>query len=586
MLQLQTGIILIFALIVIVYILANQKNIDKIDLALLVVSVVALTWKYFTHTHTYESTTSMEHFEEEQQSLEGLLSTLKPITEEEDISKIIDGMVMYFTSFNKISYTPETKVWRNLVDTTKTTDGKLECSSAMTFDLLPSFGRPQGFALGSNKLTGPLSNTLKINYRNPYTMMLVFKHGNLKNDATASNKIELLKLWANSPNNNGASLYIEPGSLQLINNTQFGKLMFQYADYAPVHCRINKVDELISIENNMLCFIFIVKYDDKVRIVYMTEKNNALHVLSEFNIANSDITFSNKELIINRFKNWPAHIYNFAIFKKPLTDANISTIYSHIKALYSRYNDPSLPNMVDKYNSTITALQKMLQCPFDKKTCETCKDVTQWSDITQLISAPLACRKAISKQCKSNPQIPLCQCWDKKSSVYGTSACKLLQTIFETNDATCYTSGELEKLKKKNAGKCAVAKETTVEKKLDYDSEYTFDKVRVKYGDSFMTTKEKQELGLNVSRPSTMTVNDYQAQLAAKSTTSTPIKTTSGPSSTQSPSSSSGSKEVPKPSNLEKESNALIQEVDVVDKQATTTKNTSSIWSIAGMLGF
>jgi hypothetical protein len=48
---------------------------------------------------------------------------------------------------------------------------------------------------------------------------------------------------------------------------------------------------------------------------------------------------------------------------------------------------------------------------------------------------------------------------------------------------------------------------------LNYPSDYTFDKVRVKYDDS-LTTQERIQLGKDVSAPDFMSVGDFQADLA------------------------------------------------------------------------
>jgi hypothetical protein len=415
-------------------------------------------------------------------------------------------MLMYYTTYNSISHTYGTKIWRNVIDTTSTKSGELQCNSSMYFDLLPSFSKIAGFTLGPNKLTGPYSNTLGINYRGQYSLMLIFKHGNLRNDATASNKIELVKLWANSPNNNGISLYIEPGSLNVVNNTQFGKLMFQYADYSPVHCKISKSDELLPIDSNVLCFLFIVKDDDKIKVQYMTEKSNTIVTLAEFNVATTDITFSNKEISINRFNNWNANMFNFGIYKVALTDVNISSIYQHIKNLYLRTIDPNYKPIVDTYNETITKLNKYIQCPFDEKTCTACKDVVEWNDINQIMNSSFTCRKAISAFCNKNTSHSFCKCWNTKLPEYNSTNCKVLRSMFENDKMTCLTHNEILNMTKQCNKK---ADETG----LNYPSDYTFDKVRVKYDDS-LTTQERIQLGKDVTAPDFMSVGDFQADLA------------------------------------------------------------------------
>lgn len=496
----QKGIIITFVLIVILYILTNKKQINTLDVSLLLVSIMALSWKQMTYKPL------IERYLEVPETLTTLLNTLKPIEDEEDYKPISKNLLMYYTTYNSLSHTYGTKIWRNVIDTNATKTGELQCNTSMYFDLLPSFSKIAGFTLGPNKLTGPYSNTLGINYRGQYSLMLIFKHGNLRNDATASNKIELVKLWANSPNNNGISLYIEPGSLDVINNTQFGKLMLQYADYSPVHCKISETDELLPIDSNVLCFIFVVKDDDKIKVQYMTEKSNTIVTLAEFNVATTDITFSNKEIFINRFNNWNANLFNFGIYKVALTDVNISNIYQHIKNLYLKTIDPNYKPIVDTYNETITKLNKYIQCPFDEKTCTACKDVAEWNDINQILSASFGCRKAISSFCKKNTSHSFCKCWNTKLPEYNSTNCKVLRSLFENDKMTCLTNNEILNMTKQ-------CNKQADETGLNYPSNYTFDKVRVKYDDS-LTTQERIQLGKDVSPPDFMSVGDFQKDLA------------------------------------------------------------------------
>jgi hypothetical protein len=563
--MLQKSIILTFVLIVIVYILTNKKHIRQLDVSLLLVSVVALCWKQMT----YKS--SIERYLEVPETLSKLLNDLKPIEDEEDYEPISKNLLMYYTTYNSKSHTYGTKIWRNVIDTTSTTSGQLQCNTSMQFDLLPSFSKVSGFTLGPNKLTGPFSNTLGINYRSQYSLMLVFKHGNLKNDATASNKIELVKLWANSPNNNGISLYIEPGSLNVTNNTQFGKLMLQYGDYSPVHCKISKDDELLPIESNVLCFVFVVKDDDKIRLSYMTEKNNSIYTLAEFNVANTDITFSNKEIFINRFNNWNANIINFGIYKTALTDVNISNIYQHIKSLYLKTTDPNYKPIVDTYNDTIVKLNKYVQCPFDQKTCDACKDVIEWNDINQVMNASLTCRKTISEFCKKNTGHPFCKCWNTKSSEYKSNNCNVLRSMFENDQLKCMTNNEILELTKQCNKK---ADETGV----SYPDEYTFDKVRVKYDDS-LTTQERINLGKDVTKPDFMTAANYQAEFS-KSTNLAQSQITTAKTAT--------TKTTDKPSNVDEitENELLMKEIIKTEEDIKLSKKTEGgLWSVFRFFG-
>lgn len=152
------GIVLVFVLIVILYLVVSHKRLNKLDTSLLTVSVVALTWKYLTSTHMVKG--NKEHYLDSNETLIDTLDSLQPIIDEEVIKPIATNLIMYFTTFNSLSYTPNTKEWRNVIDTTQAKNGALKCNTSMYFDLMPSFSKVSGFTLGSNKITGPYSNTL------------------------------------------------------------------------------------------------------------------------------------------------------------------------------------------------------------------------------------------------------------------------------------------------------------------------------------------------------------------------------------------------------------------------------------------
>lgn len=572
--MLQKSIILAFVLVVIVYLLTSKKQMNNLDVSLILVSIIALFWKQFT----YKS--DVERYLDVPETLSTLLDGLKPIEDEEDITPISKNLLAYYTTYNSTSHTYGTKIWRNVIDTSSTKSGELQCNSSMYFDLLPSFSKIAGFTLGPNKLIGPYSNTLGINYRSQYSLMLVFKHGNLRNDATASNKIELVKLWANSPNNNGLSLYIEPGSLDVINNTQFGKLMFQYGDYSPVHCKISQDDELIPIESNVLCFVFVVKDDDKVKISYMTEKSNSIFTLAEFNVANTDITFSNKEMFINRFSNWNANILNFGIYKVALTDVNLSNIYQHIKNMYLKTTDPNYKPIVDTYNDTIVKLTKYIQCPFDQNTCESCKEVVEWNDINQVVNASAKCRKSISQFCQKNTGHPFCKCWNSKLPEYNSTNCKILRSMFENDKLTCLTNTEVLGMTKQCNKK---ADETG----LNYSGDYTFDKVRVKYDDS-LTTQERIQLGKDTSKPDFMAAADYQAELARSATRlgSNDNKTKANMVNVKKVSENKANEAKPKTINETTEDELLMKEIIKTEEDIKLSQKTQGgLWSTFKLFG-
>jgi hypothetical protein len=340
--------------------------------------------------------------------------------------------------------------------------------------------------------------------------MLAFKNGKLYNESSISSGIELLKLYANSPNNNGISLYFEPGSLITQDTTEFGKLMLQFADSDPIQLKLTSADKLMRVDNNILCFIFIVRYDDSVRVIYMNETNNTTYELAKFNISNSEITFSNKEALINGRKNWNSRIYNVGIWNTALTDVYINNIYQHVLSLHNKFNSPSYTSMVKTYNEAAEKLSFLTKCPFDQKTCGSCKSISLWTDITQVLYAPLTCRQSVTKYCSANPTKPMCECWNPKKDIYNTPACRVLRDAFEEDQ---------QNLCKKMSDKdleCIKMKYQLIEKKKvqgknkknQYDDTYTFEKVRVKYDNDGLTTAEKKRMKMTTADTKDMKIND------------------------------------------------------------------------------
>lgn len=342
---------------------------------------------------------------------------------------------------------------------------------------------------------------------------MVFKNGKLLNNASLASGVELLKLFANSPNNNGLSLYFQPGSLNTKDTTEFGSLMLQYADNAPISLKVNPRDTSMRVDTNILCFLFIVRYEDSIRVLYMTETNNTTHELARFNISNNDITFSNKELIINSRKNWNARLFNIGIWNTALTDVSISNVYQHIMSHHSKYSSPSYVSVVDDYNNTITQLITLTKCPFNEDVCNTCKSVSVWTDITQLLYTPLKCRKAVSKYCTANPTKAMCECWNSKDEAYNTQVCKLLRDAFEEDEQDLckkVKDEDIECIKKKYQ---LIEKEKVKPKDRSnkYDDTYTFEKVRVKYNDDGLTTEEKKKMKMDVELPQHLQLKNHRS---------------------------------------------------------------------------
>lgn len=449
--SIRTLLIVIFTLLVSFYLITNKVR--SPDQWIIFVSILVMIF-----TLIKPSKNTLEGFsndglvlKSEAVTLADILNNNKKIDLEETISDISAGLVLYTTAFNTTSYPKYGKSWINIAPAPK--NSTKECASSDTslvFELNPIYSRKTGFYLGNNRLVGPLSSALNIQFHNTFTIVMVVKHSNLM-VSQGNQEIEFLKLYANSPNNNALSMYLKRDSLSITNNVQMGNLMFQYADQAPKQCLMNKEDDLMHLDKDLLVFYYIVKDIDNIRILYMTEKSNIINQILKFNVANEDITFSNKELIINRLLSWNANLYNFALYNMALTDDDITSFYNHIMGEYIKNVDQGFTKVVNKYNDTIDFLTNFASCPYDKTTCDACTSVTSWCDSTQMMAAGASCKKSIDTFCTINPKNQACKCWDTTSSLYNSESCKLYRSIFGTRDnfLNFLSVEDLEYIKKK-----------------------------------------------------------------------------------------------------------------------------------------
>jgi hypothetical protein len=477
-------IVYIFIVLVVAYITIGFRKVPPLDIMLITFALLIVVFTLIRKHFTEESV--KEHFLDPE---EIDFSKMKPIVLEEDITSIKRNLVVYNTAFNKVSYNDGGNSWLNMVVTNK--DGSCNTdadNSAFNFELPPVFSRKSGFYMGNNRLVGPYCNALNIQFHNTFTIVLACKHGNLLVDQS-NEEIEILKFYANSPNNNGISLYIQRGSLRNVNNVQMGKLMLQYSSRVPFQCKMKESHDLISFEKDLYTLYFIVKDTDHIRVAVMTEKNNNIDEILRFNVENTDVTFANKEFVMNRLKNWNGNVYNFGVFNVALTDDDITGLHAHMLGEYMKYVNPNYIGMIEQYNDTLSLLAKFMACPYDKAVCDTCSTVTKWNSMEQLVTASAQCRNAINAFCMANMNHPLCKCWNTQNTAYKTDTCKMFRGVFSDKNGWLegLSQDEIDFIMKKygliRPEDCPkpISKPDMVRNKY---SKYDFEKLKVKLADN------------------------------------------------------------------------------------------------------
>ena len=469
-------IIYIFIVLVLAYLVLDK--IPKFDMITIIIALIVLVCTII-YKQFYQI---KEHFEQEK-SITLDLDKLKPIELEEDITSIKDRLVVYTTAFNKTSYNENSNSWLNMIIAKKELSNDYD-NSVFNFELPPVYSRKSGFYLGNNRLIGPYSNALNIQFHNTFTFVIACKNGNLLVDDT-NNEIEIFKLYANSPNNNGLCMYIQKGSLQNINNVQMGKLMFQYSNREPVQCKIRPDYDLISFEKDIYTFYFIIKDTDHIRVAVMNETNNTINEILRFNVENTDVTFSNKEFVMNRLKNWNGHLYGLALYNAALNDDNITSLYNHMLNEYIKYVNPNYLSMIQQYNDTISLLSQFTSCPYDKRVCDSCSTITKWNTMEQLVSASAQCRNAINDFCMANINHPLCKCWNSQNQSYNSDACKMYRGVFSNKNVLLDALNQddidyiMKKYKLIKPEDCPKSIKNPEYKKNSYKP-YEFDKIQIR----------------------------------------------------------------------------------------------------------
>jgi len=495
-------IIYIFIVLVSAYISIGFYKVPSFDVLIIAFALIVLI-ATMIHGHLMKKTDIQEHFTSTNMgtnsgdsAADNSTYSYKPISLEEDISHIQNKLTVYITAYNKDSFNENGNTWLNIA--AQKSDGTCDTStsnSLFTFELPPVYSRKSGFYLGNNRIIGPLSNAFKIQYHNTFTFIIACKNGNLlvnnKND-----EIELFKFYANSPNNNGLSMYIQKDSLQDINNVQTGNLMFQYASRDPFQCKLQANDNKINFEKDILTFYIVVKDTDHITISTMDEKSNQIKTLLRFNVENTDINFSNKEFVINRLRNWNGNIFTLGVYNAALTSEDIINYYTHTMGEYAKYSNSNFIDIIQQYNDTLDMLNKFMSCPYSQSVCTSCSTVNKWNDMSQVLGASTQCRQSINEFCMANVNHPLCKCWNNQNAQYKTDTCNMFRGIFNNNKNSYFdtlTQDDIDYIMSKygliKPEDCPKAITTPTFLKNKY-SEYDYNKLKI-----YLDEDEKTRVG-------------------------------------------------------------------------------------------
>lgn len=355
------------------------------------------------------------------------------ISIEEEYEEIAKRCSIYLTTFNKKSLSGESSLWTNL-GILPLGENCEDLKGNFKFKNTPVYKPSNGITLGTNILYGPYCNMLGINLESTFTIFFACRHGDF--GGSNSKQIDFLKLYANSDDNNGLSLYIETDTVQTV-NTQIGSLYLKYTDSEPQLCKYEK-SQVIPFDQLNMSIYFIIKDVDSIRVLHMIGDDSSINKLLEMPWASLDTssvnpTFSNKEISINRNGNWIGSIYSFGIIPEAITDNEVTSIRNHIYSEYQKVNNPEFGGLVANYNTLLDKYTKLNICPFQSETvCSSCTDVKNWTDMNEIANSTKKCRIAIDTYCSANTKHPMCKCWDPSLAM--TSTCKLMRSMYTDNN--------------------------------------------------------------------------------------------------------------------------------------------------------
>ncbi len=418
------AVIVVFALLVILHLVVNTKNLQDRYIILLALAVLILfNWQ--------ETRGSTESFTE-----------VQPTLPEDTLDPFKTTATLYTTAFNTTSFSQSVtnnKVWKNIAPATNSKPACNDTSSSpanLVFVNSPTYTRETGFTMMNNAITGPLSCSLGISYNATYTIMLCFKTKELLSTGT---NIDIFKIFANTPNNNGITLYIPAASIKNISEGfQTCSLILKIGAEEFI-CSYN-ASIAIPMESLLTCLWIVKDGANSVKIMYANEKFTS-RILSTTTARFDNTNFSNKEFEIASSKNWNVDLFSVGIFNSVFGEDMIKKSYDWMKEIYDRNRAPLLKKM----SSTITELtnknQLLESCPYDLETCTVCNDIQNWKNpVGVLVNASKDCRAGINTFCLKNPTNPICgDCYTEKPS----DNCTVVRSMLTNDSARQGILGEM-----------------------------------------------------------------------------------------------------------------------------------------------
>lgn len=358
----------------------------------------------------------------------------------EDLSNINLGLTLYFSAFSTNSYPSSSKIWYNMspffANAQSSCPDVQQSDTNMTFTQTPSYSRENGFGIGNNTIIGPKSYQTGLSGNSSYTIFFMM---NFKSFNDNSNNYEILKLFGNTMNNNGITLFINKDSVTSVASTFAVNITINIGTQS-VNCTdpTTGLYTIIINPNHTYMFAFI-KNDNLISFIMFPNIDNLtsnaqtrLILLDKQPITNEDVLFSNKELVINRFLNIQGNIYTFGTFNRSLDENSITLLYLHMQSELQKTSQ-LLQNLATQIQALQNKIDMSKSCPYDSTVCTPCASVKDWTNMNNVIlNGSSNCLASIDTFCHTNPENDQCVCWNDNNLMSKTVQCQNYVNIFNT----------------------------------------------------------------------------------------------------------------------------------------------------------
>ena len=331
----------------------------------------------------------MEDVEEIGEPIDDLEQDIKKSVEEytDDYNIPIENLKVFLKAFDKSTIDEQSLKWK---DSSKSEDKHIvsangdNVSRDFFFTKTPVFDK-NSIDLLNNPIKGPLSMNLGIKEGNDFTIFIYMKNNKINVGET-----DIYTLFSNSKNNVGVKL-----QFYKINNDTLPVLRLMYSNENNYKMSIKNftTNRPVVFETDNPILLTVVKSNESIKVYY----NNIDKPIIDDKINIEPVIFSNKSATINSSGKLNSMLYTFGIYNRVLPIEEIKNVYGYFKTKLTT-NNLSLDG----------------KCPFDEKTCNSCK-IPSWSNHVEVLKilGNEQCINSVKGFCQNKKDNETCKLVDK-----------------------------------------------------------------------------------------------------------------------------------------------------------------------------